>query len=116
MCSIFLNVFLTLLDLTSSHIEVWLPREETQSFERKFAKQISNDHTWILVGNPPPYDVAGGRGGANEAGDHGAGQPLMEENNNEENEGNNNGDINGNSDMVDHNEVRRRQMEGDRGR
>ena len=40
----------------------------------------------------------------------------MEENNNEENEGNNNGDINGNSDMVDHNEVRRRQMEGDRER
>ena len=27
----------------------------------------------------------------------------MEENNNEENEGNNNGDINGNSDMVDNN-------------
>jgi len=67
-------------------------------------------------GNPPPYDVARGRGGANEAGDHGAGQPLMEENNNEENEGNNNGDINGNSDMVDHNEVRRRQLEGDRER
>ena len=38
-------------------------------------------------------------------------QPLLENNNNEDPEDNNNGDINGNSDMIDHNEVRRRELQ-----
>ena len=81
-----------------------------------------------VVAPPPPYSLGDGpppyqppeQAGAAAAAGAGAGvaeavggeqaQPLMEENNNDEGEGNNNGDINGNSDMVDHNEVRRREM------
>ena len=73
---------------------------------------------YSLGDGPPPYQppeqagaaAAGAGAGVAEAVGGEQAQPLMEENNNDEGEGNNNGDINGNSDMVDHNEVRRREM------